>query len=67
MERNKNQNAGNSVKAKATILLHELGHFLSLPDKEGNPFLHDNGDNAAETHNNQTVNDNCRQFIGALP
>ena len=58
---------GNSTRARATMLLHELGHFLQLPDKNGRPFLDDNDEHAAGEHNDQTVDANCRQFIEALP
>ena len=57
---------GNSTRARAAILLHEIGHLLALPDKNGTPFQSDNGDPAAGKHNDQTVDANCRQFIEAL-
>jgi len=45
------------------MLLHEIGHLLALPDKNGTPFLSDNGDRVAGEHNDQTVDTNCRRFI----
>jgi hypothetical protein len=59
--------AGNSTRARAAILLHEIGHLFALPDRNGTPFLSDNGDRVAGEHNDQTVDLNCRQFIEALP
>ncbi len=54
---------GNTKNARATILIHELGQYLLIPNFQQD----DAGDPAAGKFNDGLVNSNCRPFIEALP
>jgi hypothetical protein len=53
--------AGNSLKAQATILIHEVAHQITVSG-----FQHDFGNPKAEKANDTAVDANCRQLIEGL-
>jgi hypothetical protein len=52
---------GDSLRAQAMVLIHEVAHQLPVPG-----FQADNNNNKAEKANNKMVDINCRQLIEAL-
>jgi hypothetical protein len=50
---------GNTARARATIVIHELGHLLRVAN-----FQSDNGKEAAGTFNDHLVDLHCRALIG---
>ena len=52
---------GNTLRAQAATLIHEVAHQISVPG-----FQPDFGDNKAEKANQKAVDTNCRQLIEAL-
>ena len=52
---------GGTLKAQATILIHELAHILSATG-----FQNDAGIPKAGKANNKLVDKNCRNLIGGL-
>ncbi len=52
---------GGSLRAQATILIHETAHQITVDG-----FQDDFGDDAAEDSNNKAVDKNCRQLIEGL-
>lgn len=53
--------AGNTLRAQASILLHEVAHQITVFG-----FQHDNGNPKAGKANDKLVNQNCRQLIEGL-
>jgi hypothetical protein len=60
---------GDTLRAQATTLLHELGHVvLGAEPVQGTVlFQNDSDDPAAEVTNDTRVDTHCRQMIEALP
>jgi hypothetical protein len=52
---------GNTLKAQATILIHETAHAVAVSG-----FQRDNGIPKAEKSNNLLVDKNCRNLIEGL-
>jgi hypothetical protein len=57
---------GNTLKAQATILIHELGHLLSDAGLGASGFQHDFGIPKAGKANDALVDQNCRPLIEGL-
>jgi hypothetical protein len=55
-----------SLKAQATILIHELGHLLSDAHLGASGFQHDFGIPKAGKANDALVDQNCRPLIEGL-
>lgn len=57
---------GGTLRAQASILIHELAHSLSKYGLGASGFKHDFGDGKAEAANNRLVDQNCRDLIEGL-
>ena len=62
----KRQYAGNTLKAQATILIHELAHVLADASVGASGFQNDFGMPKAGEANNALVDKNCRSLIEGL-